>query len=100
MKADGRMSLLELCVRRAGGARKGGRVAAFIAAWKITRDSLGRQPTVDEYATYWKESAATAYREQQRFRQAFAEFKTPDPILDHVERERGRERIDWTKVAA
>lgn len=91
---SGRMSLLELCVRRAGGARKGARVGAFIAAWGICRDDLGRLPTVEEYAEYWKQSRASGYREQQRFRAAFPEFETPDAILDHIARQRGGEVVD------
>jgi hypothetical protein len=46
------------------------------------RDDLGREPTAEEYAKWWKESPATAYREQALFRQAFPDEQNPARLLD------------------
>ncbi|MGA9634279.1 MAG: hypothetical protein WBQ41_03450 [Solirubrobacterales bacterium] len=94
MKAVGKMSLLELCVQRTGRHVAGARLAAFIVSWGRCRDDLGRSPTVEEYADWWKQPYATAYREQAEFREAFAPLKTPDPVLDHMASEGLGEVVD------
>lgn len=88
------MTLLELCVRRTGKRLSGARVAAFIVAWGVCRRDLGHSPTVEEYADWWRQSRAGAFREQQAFREAFAPLQTPDPILDHMKREGLGEVVD------
>lgn len=75
------MTLIELCVDRAG-FRRGARVMAFVIAWGRVRDDLGRTPTVDEYAEWWRQPVRTAYEEQERFREAFPELTNPDRLLD------------------
>jgi hypothetical protein len=55
---------------------------------------LGHPPTVEEYADWWKESRATAYREQQLFRETFPGMETPDLLLDHMKRQGLGEVVD------
>lgn len=65
------------------GFRKACRVMAFIAAWGIVCESLGRPPeTVDEYSDWWKQSRATGFREQKEFRECFEGMDTPTPIWE------------------
>jgi hypothetical protein len=80
-----RASLLELCVAASGGQVRGARLAAFVLAWDAVRRDLGRPPSVDEYAAWWKVSRRAGYYEQQRFREAFPDLSTPDPLLDLME---------------
>lgn len=57
-------------------------VLTFIVAWAMVRDDLGREPTIDEYAKWWKQSERTAYREQALFRQALPGEKSPSRLID------------------
>jgi hypothetical protein len=84
-------TLLEVAYARTGSMRRAARVAAFVAAWGIVRRDLGRTPTVDEYADYWREARATAFRDQALFREVFADGVTPDDVLDAIEAARARE---------
>lgn len=88
------MTLVELCVKRTGKHLAGARLAAFIVTWGVCRDKLGRTPSVEEYADWWGQPYATAYREQQLFREAFAPLKTPDPVLEHMAQEGLGEVVD------
>lgn len=72
---------MELCLAR-GGVMKGSRVCAFIAQWAIASQAVGHAITLQEYAEWWRESRATAYREQQRFRELFPGLDTPQVIAD------------------
>lgn len=85
-------TIAELCVARAG-ILKGARVQAFIASWTIASQSMGKPITLEEYADWWKESRATAYRHQARFREVFPGLETPQPIAN-VAIARGREWAD------
>lgn len=73
--------LLQLAAQRVG-LRKAMKVLSFMVAWDHARDQLGYEPTIDQYAEWWKESAATAYRHQQVFREAFPGETTPSRLLD------------------
>jgi hypothetical protein len=80
---------------------KGARLAAFIVSWGRCRDELGRTPNnVEEYAAWWGQSKATAYREQQLFRDAFAPLQTPDGVLDHMKAQGLGEVIDPEQLRA
>jgi hypothetical protein len=94
-------TLLELAYGRTGSMLKAARVLAFVTAWDVVRRDLGRAPTVDEYAAWWKESRSTAFGHQAEFREVFG-VDTPDVILDLVEDQGGvqRARIDWGHLAA
>jgi hypothetical protein len=73
--------LLEVAAKRVG-LRKAMKVLSFMVAWDHARDRLGHEPTIEEYAKWWKESAATAYRHQALFREAFPGESTPTRLLD------------------
>lgn len=82
-------SVLEVAYLQTGSLRRAARVAAFVFAWAKCRRELGREPSMEEYADYWRESAATAYREQALFREVFS-CDSPAPVLDLVEARRGQ----------
>lgn len=82
-------SVLEVAYLQTGSLRKAARVVAFCFAWGKVRRELGRDPSMEEYAEWWRESPATAYREQALFRQVF-DCDTPAPVLDLVEARRGQ----------
>jgi hypothetical protein len=73
-------TLLSVAVRNVG-FRRGCRAVAFLVCWAIVEDALGRTPTLDEYADWWKESRSTAFREQAIFREAFPGELTPHRIV-------------------
>jgi hypothetical protein len=75
------VTVAEFCVAR-GGVLKGGRVQAFIAAWTIASQAMGKPITLDEYADWWRETRSTAFRHQARFREIFPELQTPQPIAN------------------
>jgi hypothetical protein len=52
-------------------------------SWAVTRESVGRDPTVEEVAEWWKESQRTAYREKAAFTKAFPMLESPAKIFDH-----------------
>lgn len=71
---------------RALGLRRGMKALSFMAAWDHARRSMRRESiTLDEYADWWKESRASAYRHQAIFREAFPGESTPDRLLDMAE---------------
>ena len=78
-------SLLVVLTKRVG-LLKAMKVLTFIVAWGIVTEDLGRPPeTVEEYAYWWRESAATAYREQRLFREALRDdTATPTPIWEQA----------------
>lgn len=76
-----RPSLLEVAVRRVGPL-KGARVLAFMVAWDVVRRELGHEPTLDEYAEWWRVSKRTAFREQAQFRKCFPAESDPARLMD------------------
>lgn len=82
-------TLLELAYGRTGSMLKAARVVAFVTAWGAVRDDLGRSPSVDEYADWWREPRATAFRHRQLFREVFPTLETPDPVLDLIGQQLG-----------
>lgn len=82
---DRPVSLIELCVDRAG-YRRGGKVMAFVVAWQKAEQDLGRRPSVEEYAEWWKQPRRTAFNELEYFREAFPEFAYPDELLEQGQR--------------
>jgi hypothetical protein len=73
---------------RTFGFRKAMRVVSFVTCWEIVRRDLGREPTIEEYGEWWKESRATAFRHQQLFREAFPNEETPSRLLDVMSEQR------------
>lgn len=88
------MTVLEAAYRATGSFRKAGKIGVFVEAWGISRRRLGRTPTVEEYAADWGIDRATAFREQQLFRETFPKLKTPDPILDKLEEKQAAKQLD------
>lgn len=64
---------------RAVGYRKGFRVAAYASEWALVANKLGRAPTAEEVGVHWGWTAATAYRRQAEWREAFPTVPTPEP---------------------
>lgn len=78
-----RRDVLALCVQKAGW-REGRKVAQFIVEWEMAAASHGRKISADEFAAYWKDHRATAFRRLDRFRQAFPELGEhgkPDDLM-------------------
>src|SRR4051794_18566436 len=71
------------------GQVKGAKVVAFLVCWAVAEEALGHPPTLDEYADWWNESRATAFREQARFREAFPGETTPQRLVDALKSEDG-----------
>ena len=72
------------------GLRKTLKALTFIASWGIVYEALGRAPeSIEEYAEWWRESRAKAFRDQQLFREALPGEDTPTRIYEqarvHVE---------------
>jgi hypothetical protein len=74
-------TLLEVAVRRVG-ALKGARVLSFMVAWDVVRQELGHEPSIEEYAEWWRVSERTAWREQARFRESFPGESNPARLMD------------------
>lgn len=67
------------------GFRKSPRVLQLVMCWAIVEQDIGHAPTVDEYASWWGESRATAYRDLALFREATAGlFETPSVFIAEV----------------
>lgn len=93
-----RQTLLQLAVRRVGLMRAG-RVLAFMVAWDVVRRELDREPTLEEYGDWWRQSRATSFREQKLFREAFPGEVTPTRLLDAAGDEWDRRR-GWKGLGA
>lgn len=55
------------------------RAVTFAAAWAVVAESLGREPSLEEYREWWAASERTTYREQAAFR-AVTGLDDPAPI--------------------
>ena len=68
------------------GPMRAYRVMVYIASWGIATKKLGHPPVnVEEYADWWHKTRATAYREQELFREALPMHKTPTAICEWLE---------------
>jgi hypothetical protein len=78
MRKRRELSVVETAIRRVG-FRRGRRAVTFAACWWIvTHAQEGTPPaTVDEYAEWWAQSRAQAFRDQADYRAAFPEWTTP-----------------------
>lgn len=52
-----------------------------MAAWDTAQRAIGHEIGITEYARWWKEPEATAYRHQALFREAFPGEQTPARLL-------------------
>jgi hypothetical protein len=89
-------SLFELMLQRVG-YKKTRKIMDFMASWAIVEADLGREPTMEEYAAWWKESAATAYREKALFKEIFPNEDSPSR-LNALGRERMTSRMKAAKA--
>lgn len=78
---DEGQALLVVAQRRVG-LRKAFQALTFMTAWDMVRADAEAEPTIEDYAAYWKVSPATAYREQKLFREAFPSETSPTRLLD------------------
>lgn len=77
------MEVLALCVNR-GGYRRGRKVAQFIAEWELAVRSIGREISAEEFAAWWQDHRATAFRKLAEFRELFPELGEhgkPDDLM-------------------
>lgn len=79
------VTLAEYLVGRVG-LRRATNVAAFIAAWGIYSEQSPAPHSMDGYASFWKMSVATAYRERDVFRMCFPAERVPDRVWASVRR--------------
>jgi hypothetical protein len=83
----------ELSVRNVG-LRKTLKVMTFVMAWEMARQSWekehpGERFTIEEYGPWWKESRASAFREQALFRQSVGDrWATPTELLEEAARQK------------
>jgi hypothetical protein len=94
--------LFSVYLFRTLGWRRGTKVAAFVAAWGIYSDSLSRsaERTLAGYASFWHESRATSFREQELFRVAFPEHLTPESLWRELRRDVSRADGDRDSATA
>ena len=90
-------TLLQLAVAN-GGLIKGYRAVGFILCWAIAEEMISHPPTLDEYREWWKESRATAFREQAIFRECFPGETTPQRIVDAIKVRRDEWREGGVKA--
>lgn len=81
LKIDEEGATLADVIAERVGRRPGMRLVAFLQAWDLLRDELGRPPTVDEYARRFMLTPASAYRDKKLFDAAFPQ-QSPDEVLD------------------
>ncbi len=74
-------TLLELAVANVGPMRAP-RVIAFVMLWAAARETLGHEPTIDEFVQWSGMSRRTTYRRRDLYRQAYPGEHTPSRLLD------------------
>lgn len=83
-------TLLEVAFAATGSKLKAARIAALVVTWSMTRDKLGREPTITEYAREWKEERSTVYRQIEQLREVFPKATDPGDVLRLVDEQVGR----------
>jgi len=80
-----KLSVLDLCVKRSGFLR-GAQLGEFVALWTIAASALGRDISIEDVSAWWGKGLPnrTAYRRLSRFKEAFPEFDTPQPLADLI----------------
>lgn len=73
-------TLLQDLLRRVG-FKEAMRVGTFMAAWDACEQELGREPTVREYAAWWREPESTAFKHLSEFRRALPSERTPTRLM-------------------
>jgi hypothetical protein len=84
------MTLLELCVRNAGGRvrdiRRGARVCEFLLEWAAVTVELGEPITSEQFADAWGVDVRTVERRRREFRELFPGH-TPQDVVAELLRE-------------
>ena len=81
-------SLIELCTAAAGGsAVSGGRAALRLLQWATVAEAIGHFPTIEEYASWTRDSVRTANRRRSEIRQVFTEAQFRELVEQLVEKE-------------
>ena len=62
------------------GPSKARKIVTFMASWGTAEEALAHEPSIEEYAAWWKQSAATAYREKAIFRECFPDEVSPSRL--------------------
>ncbi len=75
---------IEVAVKNAG-MRKGTTGLVWAFEWAVVRETLGREPSVEEVAETWGLNRRKAFREQAAFREAFPMLETPAHIYANAE---------------
>jgi hypothetical protein len=44
------------------------RAVGYVACWSVTAESIGHEPSFEEYRQWWEMAERTAYRDQAAFR--------------------------------
>lgn len=78
------MTWLEVAVRN-GGMRAAVTAVSWAYCWAVTREAIGREPSVEEVADWWNMARRTAFREQAAFRKAFPTLDSPAAIYSTPE---------------
>ena len=77
------------------GVRKTAAVLEFVISWEMARNELGDDMTLEQYQQFWKVSRATAFRDQQLFREALGDwFRTPADLLNAAH----EQNVTWQKM--
>jgi len=94
-------TLVEWAYARTGSIMEAGRVVAYVVKYAAAREALGHDPSVAEYASWWSEPEATAYRHNGQFREVFG-HENPGVVLADLERQRAgvQDRFDLTGLVA
>ena len=82
------MTWMEVAVRN-GGMRASVTAMSWAYCWAVTREAIGREPTVEEVADWWNMARRTAFREQAAFRKAFPTLDSTAPIYSTPESREG-----------
>jgi len=72
-------TVFDYMVRKVG-FRKTLKILTFVMAWATVENEFGREPSIEEYADWWRSSRATAFREQALFRECFPNEATPSRL--------------------
>src|SRR4051794_496008 len=81
LKIDSNGATIADVINQRVGQRPGTRLIAFLQAWDLLRDELGRPPSVEEYAKRFGLTAPTAYRDRKLFDEAFP-GQAPEEVLE------------------
>ncbi len=77
------MTLLEFAVMNSGMLHIAVSGLVWAVKWAAAKESLGKEPSAEEVASWSKRSVRTTYREKAAFKTAFPNLDSPAKILDN-----------------